>query len=70
MADISVLKCNSSILVANTHLGRLILDECFFATKSCCVDDDQYWFTDPNEFPIVESTLAKFGIKYSFSGEA
>lgn len=66
MADITVLKCRS-ILVANTHLGRAILDECFFATKSCCVDDDQYWFTDPTEFPIVEATLAKFGIKYSFT---
>ena len=69
MNDISHLKCRA-ILVANTHLGRLILDECFFATESCCVDDGQYWFTDENEFPIVEKILADFGIKYSFMGEA
>lgn len=66
MADITVLKCRT-ILVANTHLGRLILDECFNATRSCCVDDGQYWFTDPSEFSIVEKILADFGIKYSFT---
>lgn len=69
MAHISHLK-SRHILVANTPLGRLILDECFFRTHSCCVDDDQYWFTDENEFPIVEKTLAEFGIHYSFKGEA
>lgn len=68
MADITALKCRS-ILVANTRLGRLILDECFFATQSCCVDDGQYWFTDENEFPIVEKILSEFGIHYSFKGD-
>ena len=65
MADITIHR-SGVILIANTHLGRLVLDECFFATQSCCVDDGQYWFTDPAEFPIVEKTLKDFGINYTF----
>lgn len=65
MADITIHR-SGVILIANTRLGRLVLDECFFATQSCCVDDDQYWFTDSTEFPIVEKVLSDFGIKYTF----
>ena len=68
-SHISSLIYNPHILVANTPLGKTILDECFFRTKSCCVDDGQYWFTDPSEFPIVEKCLAMFGIHYRFEGE-
>jgi len=69
MAHISHLRCRA-ILVANDPIGQLILDACFDATRACCVDDGQYWFTDPEEFPIVEETLRKYGINYSFKGEA
>jgi hypothetical protein len=65
MADITILRCGT-IMVPNTRLGRLVLDECFDATQACCVDDGQYWFTDPTEFSIVEKVLSDFGIKYTF----
>jgi len=65
MADITIFKCGT-IMVPNTRLGRLILDECFDATRACCVDNDQYWFTDPSEFPIVEKIFEDFGMNYKF----
>lgn len=61
---ISALSYN--IFQANTGFGKLLLDECFRRTKSCFTDDNQYCFPDPQEFPIVEDILRKYGFIYSF----
>ena len=53
-------------LMAMSKFGKLVLDELFFATRSCCVDDGQYWITDKEDYEIATKTLAEYGFSYKF----
>lgn len=64
--DCHIAEVFPNCLTALSKFGKFVLDEVFFATRSCCVDDRQYWITDKKDYEVATKTLAEYGFEYKF----